>query len=55
RPGAARQLPFASTGHPLTDPLALIVSFYGFVEALALHRGLNPDAPPMLKKITETV
>lgn len=55
RPGAARQLPFASTGHPLTDPLALIVSFYGFVEALALHRGLNPDAPPMLKKVTETV
>ena len=55
RPGAARQLPFASTGHPLTDPLALIVSFYGFVEALARHRGLNPDAPPMLKKVTETI
>ncbi len=55
RPGAARQLPFAATGHPLTDPLALIVSFYGFVEALARHRGLNPDAPPMLKKVTETV
>jgi glucosamine--fructose-6-phosphate aminotransferase (isomerizing) len=55
RPGAAHKLPFASTGHPLTDPLALIVSFYGFVEALALHRGFNPDAPPMLKKVTETV
>lgn len=55
RPGAARQLPFAATGHPLTDPLALIVSFYGFVEALARHRGVNPDAPPMLKKVTETV
>lgn len=55
RPGAAKRLPFATTGHPLTDPLALIVSFYGFVEALARHRGLNPDAPPMLKKVTETV
>jgi len=55
RPGAAHQLPFAATGHPITDPLALIVSFYGFVEALARHRGLNPDAPPMLKKVTETV
>jgi glucosamine--fructose-6-phosphate aminotransferase (isomerizing) len=55
RPGAARKLPFAATSHPLTDPLALIVSFYGFVEALARHRGLNPDAPPMLKKVTETV
>ena len=55
RPGAATQLPFAATGHPLTDPLALIVTFYGFVEALARHRGLNPDTPPMLKKVTETL
>lgn len=55
QPGAAQRLPFAATGHPLTDPLALIVSFYGFVEALARHRGLNPDAPPMLKKVTETL
>ena len=55
RPGAATRLPFAATGHPITDPLALIVSFYGFVEALARRRGLNPDEPPMLKKVTETV
>lgn len=55
RPGAARALPFAATGHPITDPLALIVSFYGFVEALSRHRGLNPDVPPALKKVTETV
>lgn len=54
-PGPAKKLSFAATGHPITDPLALIVSFYGFVEALARHRGLNPDAPPMLKKVTETV
>ena len=55
RPGAAKPLPFAATGHPITDPLALIVSFYGFVEALSRHRGLNPDVPPALKKVTETV
>lgn len=55
RPGPARKLPFAATGHPITDPLSLIVSFYGFVEALARHRGLNPDAPRMLKKVTETL
>lgn len=54
-PGAAKLLPFAATGHPITDPLALIVSFYGFVEALSRHRGLNPDVPPALKKVTETV
>ena len=55
RPGPAARLPFAATGHPITDPLSLIVSFYGFVEALARHRGLNPDQPPMLRKVTETV
>ena len=48
-------LPFAATGHPLTDPLALIVSFYGFVEAFARQRGLNPDEPRNLRKVTETI
>lgn len=51
----AARLPFAATGHPLTDPLALIVSFYAFVEAFARHRGLNPDEPRNLKKVTETL
>jgi glucosamine--fructose-6-phosphate aminotransferase (isomerizing) len=51
----AARLPFAATGHPLTDPLALIVSFYAFVEAFARHRGLNPDQPRNLKKVTETL
>lgn len=52
--GSVRALPFASTGHPLTDPLALIVSFYGFVEAFARARGLDPDRPRNLRKVTET-
>ena len=54
RAGKARRLPFAATGHPLTDPLVLIVSFYAFVEAFARHRGLDPDVPPHLNKVTET-
>src|SRR6185369_3772883 len=54
-PTKATPLPFAATGHPLTDPLALIVSFYGFVEAFARHRGLNPDEPRHLRKVTETL
>jgi len=55
-PGAAaRQLPLAPTGHPITDRLSLIVSFYGFVEKLSRARGLDPDHPPHLKKVTETV
>ncbi len=50
----ARRLPFVETGHPLTDSLALIVPFYGFVEAWSRSRGFNPDAPVALKKVTET-
>jgi glucosamine--fructose-6-phosphate aminotransferase (isomerizing) len=51
---SARRLPFVETGHPLTDALALIVPFYGFVEAWSRARGFNPDAPAALKKVTET-
>ena len=55
RVSAAQHLPFAVSGHPLTDALVLIVSFYGFVEALSRRRGFNPDQPPHLKKVTETI
>lgn len=51
----AHILPHVATGHPLTDPLMLIASFYGFVEAFARHRGLDPDSPPNLRKVTETI
>ncbi len=52
---AANNLVFVDTGHPLTDALALIVPFYGLVEMLARKRGLDPDKPVNLKKVTETV
>jgi len=48
-------LPAISGLHPLIAPLVLVVSFYAFVESLARRRGLDPDAPPYLRKITETV
>jgi len=51
----ATTLPHAATGHPITDPLTLIVSFYAFIEAFARRRGLNPDQPPNLRKVTETI
>jgi glucosamine--fructose-6-phosphate aminotransferase (isomerizing) len=51
---SARKLPFTATGHTLTDPLALVVSFYAFVEAFARRRGLDPDKPTHLRKVTET-
>lgn len=55
RTAHSHSLPFAKTGHPLLDPLALIVSFYAFIERLSLDRGRNPDTPRNLKKVTETV
>lgn len=51
----AERLDYAKTSHPLTDPLSLIVSFYAFIERLAGERGINPDLPRNLKKVTETV
>jgi glucosamine--fructose-6-phosphate aminotransferase (isomerizing) len=48
-------LPVVAGVHPLTAPLVLAVSFYRFVEALARRRGFNPDTPPYLRKVTETV
>lgn len=52
---AARNLPFARGSHALTDPLVLVVSFYAFIEQLARRLGLNPDEPPHLRKVTETL
>ncbi len=51
----ATSLPVIRTGHPLTDPISLIASFYAMVERTASSRGINPDAPRHLKKVTETV
>jgi fructoselysine-6-P-deglycase FrlB-like protein len=41
--------------HPALEPLLLIQSFYRFAEALAGARGCDPDRPPHLRKVTETV
>ena len=51
----AETLPVIRTGHWLTDPIATITSFYSMVEAVALARGIDPDAPRHLRKVTETV
>lgn len=43
------------SGHPAVEPLLQIQSFYRAVNALAVRRGMNPDSPPHLRKVTETV
>ena len=37
------------------EPLLMIQSFYRLANALAVARGLDPDRPPHLRKVTETV
>jgi glucosamine--fructose-6-phosphate aminotransferase (isomerizing) len=49
-----RRLPSLSA-HPVIEPILYVQSFYRMVDALALARGFDPDRPPHLNKITETV
>ena len=37
------------------QPLLQIQSFYAAVNALAVARGHDPDRPPLLRKVTETL
>ena len=39
---------------PALEPILMIQSFYRLANELALARGIDPDAPPHLKKVTET-
>lgn len=41
--------------HPVSAPLLLIQSFYRLASELAVTRGLDPDAPAYLRKVTETL
>jgi glutamine---fructose-6-phosphate transaminase (isomerizing) len=43
------------TAHPAIQPMLIIQSFYRLVNALAIARGYDPDRPPHLRKVTETV
>ena len=41
--------------HPVIEPLLLVQSFYRLVNQLAHARGLDPDRPPHLHKVTRTL
>jgi glucosamine--fructose-6-phosphate aminotransferase (isomerizing) len=45
----------ALVAHPVIEPVLLIQSFYRLANDLSLARGLDPDSPPHLAKVTETV
>jgi glucosamine--fructose-6-phosphate aminotransferase (isomerizing) len=48
-------LPVPASTHPACTPLLTIHNFYRAANALSLRRGFNPDVPPHLRKVTETV
>ena len=41
--------------HPLIEPMLQIQAFYRAANTLSIRRGLDPDRPPHLKKVTETL
>jgi len=45
----------ALAAHPAIEPILLIQSFYRMASGLAIARGRNPDSPPHLNKVTETL
>ena len=47
-------LPILTGLDPAHAPITYIQSFYGLAEKVAHLRGLNPDQPSYLKKVTET-
>lgn len=48
------ELRTARAGHPWLDPACQILSLYRFAERLSLARGLQPDTPRHLTKVTVT-
>lgn len=47
-------LPLPESLHLLLDPIVSIQAFYMMAARLAVQRGMNPDQPDNLKKVTET-
>lgn len=45
----------AETAHPVIEPMLIAQTFYRMANALSLARGFDPDRPPNLRKVTETV
>ena len=50
-----RDLTLVTTEAEDLDPIVAIQSFYLLVEAVARARGLNPDTPRHLSKVTSTL
>jgi glucosamine--fructose-6-phosphate aminotransferase (isomerizing) len=53
--GAAGTLPWIGDGHPVCDPVLMLIPAYRAIEAAARRRGFDPDNPPYLRKVTRTL
>jgi glutamine---fructose-6-phosphate transaminase (isomerizing) len=53
--GAAGTLPWIADGHPVCDPVLMLIPAYLAIEAAARRQGFDPDNPPHLSKVTRTL
>ena len=53
--GPATTLPWIGDGHPICDPVAMLIPAYRAIETVARRRGFDPDKPPHLSKVTRTL
>ena len=53
--GAQGGLPWIGDRHPACDPIAMLLPSYLAIEQAARQRGLDPDRPPYLSKVTRTL
>jgi glucosamine--fructose-6-phosphate aminotransferase (isomerizing) len=53
--GVAGTLPWIGDGHPICDPVIMLIPAYRAIESTARRRGFDPDNPPHLRKVTRTL
>jgi len=53
--GPAGTLPWIGDDHPICDAVAMLLPPYAAIEAAARERGLDPDNPQHLSKVTQTL
>jgi glucosamine--fructose-6-phosphate aminotransferase (isomerizing) len=53
--GPASTLPWIGDGHPVLDPVVMLVPAYAAIEAATRAKGYDPDRPPFLQKVTRTL
>lgn len=53
--GPAGTLPWIGDDHPICDPIVMLLPAYLAIERTARGLGFDPDRPPNLSKVTETL